>query len=47
MTQAQIIELREDITQRHLANPRRATDLELRMYQQMMKKVNAADPYIK
>lgn len=50
MTTDQLTELRHDITARNTIayeSGRRLTNLELRMYQKMMKKVNDADRFIK
>lgn len=50
MTRDQLTELRHDITARNSENfscGGRLTNLELRMYQKMMKRVNNADPFIK
>ena len=46
MTEHQIVELRKDIISRHLVR-RPLTNLELREYKRLMKRVCANDPFIK
>lgn len=50
MNETPLSVLRADIEGRHTMDTRSArnlTDLELREYQKLMKRVNAADPYVK